>query len=110
MTSWAQLEAFLKAEAAKVGPAINAIAKFFKPMVEAGLEEIATAALNAVMAQAPAVISGQQKFSNAVSDVVTTLGQTGKTVATSIAQVAVQQAYNTLSAQINPPTQAAPAP
>jgi hypothetical protein len=101
MTSLAQLEAFLKSEAAKIGPAVNAIAKFFKPMVEAGLEEVATAALNAVMVQAPQVISGQTKFANAVSDVVTTLGTTGKTVATNIAQVAVQQAYNTLSAQIH---------
>ncbi len=108
MTSLAQLEAFLKAEAAKLGPAINAIAKFFKPLIVASLEEIATAALNAVMLQAPKVASGEEKFSAAVSDVVTSLGTTGKAVGSALAETAVQTAYNTLSAIVNPP--AAPAP
>jgi hypothetical protein len=109
MTSWKQLEAFLKAEAAKIGPAINAIAKAFKPMIEAGLEEIATAALNSVMVQAPKVLAGEEKFSAAVSDVITSLGTSGKSVGTAIAMTAVQQAYNVISALANPTT-AKPAP
>ncbi len=108
MTSLAQLEAFLKAEAAKIGPAINAIAKFFKPLVIASLEEIATAALNAVMAQAPKVATGEQKFETAVSEVVTSLGVTGKAVGAALAETAVQSAYNTLSSIVNPPATPAP--
>lgn len=108
MTSWAQLEAFLKSEAAKIGPAINAIAKSIKPMVEASLEEVATVALNAVMAEAPKVISGAEKFSSAVSTVISSVGANGKTVGLSLAQVSVQSAYNTLSAIIHP--QLAPPP
>jgi hypothetical protein len=102
MTSWAQLEAFLKMEAAKIGPAINAIAQFFKPMAVASLEEIATAALNSVMAEAPKVLAGTEKFANAVSNVITTAGQNGKVVAASLAETAVQAAYNTLSTIIHP--------
>ena len=108
MTSLAQLEAWLKSEAAKIGPAINAAAAFFKPMVIAAAEEVATAALNAVMAQAPKVISGEEKFNAAVSDVVTSLGTVGKSVGSALASTAVQSAYNVISAILHPPTSPAP--
>ena len=103
MTSWAQLEAFLKSEAAKLGPAINAIAANFKPMLIASLEEIATAALNAVMAQAPKVLSGEEKLSAAISDIITGLGAQGKKVGSDLAAAAAQAAYNTISSILNPP-------
>ena len=108
MTSLAQLEAWLKSDPAMICPSINSAAAFFKPMVIASLEEVGTLALNAVMAEAPKVLSGAEKLSNATATVITSLGASGKSVGTALAQTAVQSAYNVISNLIHPP--AAPAP
>jgi hypothetical protein len=105
MTSWAQFEAFLKAEAAKAAAAINAAARFFKPMVVAGAEELAKAALASVLEQAPKVISGEEKLNAATSSVLTGLASQGKSIGLSIATAAVQAAYNQVSVQLHPPAQ-----
>lgn len=77
------------------------IAVDIKPLVIASAEELATIALNAVATQAPLVLSGQEKFSAAVSTVITGLGANGKSIGVSVAEAAVQSAYNTISALIN---------
>lgn len=60
---------------------------------EAALEDLAGVALNAVVAQAPLLITGQEKFGGAVTAVVQAVEAGGKTVAVQTAQMAVQQAY-----------------
>jgi hypothetical protein len=89
---------------------LEAIAKYFKPMVIAGAEEIAQAALQAVLNKAPLVISGQQKFDAAVSEVVSGLGAQGKQVGIDIAMTAVQDSYAKISAMVAAHQQAAATP
>lgn len=74
-----------------------------KPLVEAAEEEIATIALNAVMSEAPKVIAGSEKLSNATSIVINSLGANGKRISANVAQAAVQSSYNFLSAMLHPP-------
>lgn len=102
MSFWTSLESELTAAIKSLGPQITAAANYFKPMVQASAQELAQVALQAVLAQAPAVISGQQKLSNATSQVLTTLGTAGKTVAVADATAAIQAAYNAVSAAAHP--------
>lgn len=60
--------------------------------IEIGVEELAGIALNAVIAEAPKVVSGTEKFGNAVASVVQTVEAQGKTIAIQTAQMSVQQA------------------
>jgi hypothetical protein len=87
----------LEAWAESVKEKIIAVADAFLPTVvndiEVALEDIAAIAGNAVLAQATAVLSGTEKFGNAVADVVQTVETQGKTVAIQTAQMAVQQAF-----------------
>lgn len=101
MSFWNDFDLFLKNALKAVGDGIKNFATLIKPVVQAGAEEIATAALNAVMAEAPKVISGSEKFDSAVSNVVTGLSSRGKAVAVSVAAAAVQTAYNELSALLH---------
>lgn len=64
-------------------------------IVEVALEDLAEIAGKAVLAQASSVLSGQEKFGAAVTDVVQTVEASGKTVALSSAQTAVQAAFST---------------
>jgi len=79
------------------------IATDIKPLVIVGAEELATLALNAVATEAPKVLSGSEKFSNAVATVLASLSSSGKSVLVSVAEAAIQIAYNTLSGLLNPP-------
>lgn len=79
------------------------LAAQIKPLVEAAEEEIATIALNAVMSEAPKVLAGSEKLSNATSTVINSLATNGKRIGANVAQAAVQSAYNFLSAALHPP-------
>lgn len=103
MSFFSSLEAAIKTEFAKIEPTLAAIWKAIKPMVEATAEEIATIALNAVTQNALATLSGAEKLSTAVNNVVTTLATQGKSVTVTNAETAVQSAYNYLSTQIPTP-------
>lgn len=101
MSFWNDVEHFLKEAIDQLGDELVHLAKLIKPLVVAGAEELATSALNAVMAEAPKVVAGTVKFDSAVSTVVTGLAGRGKSVAVSVAAAAVQTAYNELSAILN---------
>lgn len=64
-------------------------------LVEVAFEDLASIAGKAVLAQALKVASGQEKFGNAVQDVVQTVESSGKTVGIQTAQAAVQIAFLT---------------
>lgn len=81
---------------------LKPLADKIKPMIKATEEEIATVALNAVAAEAPKVLSGQEKLSNATSNVITTLASQGKSIGATAAQAAVQVSYNFLSNLLHP--------
>lgn len=72
-------------------------AQYFLPKVEAivevALEDLAHIASEAVLSQAPKLISGEVKFGNAVSQVIDTVEAQGKTVLQQTAGAAVQLAY-----------------
>ena len=100
---WSSIGAALSSVFATAVTDVKAIAAYFKPMVQASAQEIATLAMQSVLAEAPKVLAGTEKFSNAVSTVITTLGTQGKAIALSDASAAVQAAYNYVSAQVNAP-------
>ena len=89
----------LEAFAVSAKDKILAFASDFLPEVasdaEIALEDLAGLAMNAVLAQAGSLISGREKFGNAVDSVVQQVEESGKTVLQQTAQMAVQQAYLT---------------
>ncbi|HEY4115904.1 MAG TPA: hypothetical protein VGM17_17745 [Rhizomicrobium sp.] len=102
MSTTNSLQAFLQtleAFAQTVKDKIAAFASDFLPQVESdaeiALEDLASLAMNAVLAQAGGVVSGREKFGNAVDTVVQQVEQSGQTVLQQTAQMAVQQAYLT---------------
>ena len=97
MSFWTNFEIELTKVVAAAKVEIAAAAAYFAPKLEAGAEEVASAALAAVLTQAPLVISGSEKLSAATSSVVSTIASTGKTVAVNIAETAVQAAVNKLT-------------
>jgi hypothetical protein len=76
---------------------VKSLADSFLPkagkLAEAAIEDVFEIAATAVLTQAPKVISGQEKFSNAVDVVVKSVTAQGKTIAINTAQAAVQLAY-----------------
>lgn len=66
------------------------------PTAKAALSDVVSIAGAAVIAEASKTISGQEKFGNAVQNVINTVKAQGKVVAVSTAQVAVQAAYEAL--------------
>jgi len=102
LTFGQKLEAFAEKEKA----AVVALAGKFLPEIEQGLEtvvqdvevaleDIAGLVFQSVLAEAPKLISGEEKFGNAVDNVVQTVEAGGKTIFQTTAQMAVQQAYLT---------------
>lgn len=73
------------------------IVNFIRPIVTATIKELAQIALDAVKAEVPKVLSGQEKFNSAVNTVANSLKVSGKTAATSLIEVAVEAAYQGLS-------------
>lgn len=80
-----------------LGDQIKAVAASFLPkaeaLVEVSIDQILSIAAQAVLTEAPKVISGQEKFQNAVNSVLKTVGTSGKTIAVNTAGAAVQLAY-----------------
>ena len=89
----------LEALAQSVKARILVFAAAFLPQAENDIEialgDLAEIALNAVLAQAPKLVSGREKFGNAVASVVQNVEASGKTVLQQTAEMAVQQAYLT---------------
>lgn len=90
-----KLEAFFEGVKDKVIEFADAFLPEAENDLEVGIEDIAELCGAAVMAQAPAVISGQEKFGNAVDSVVQQVEAGGKTIAQATAQAGVQQAFLT---------------
>lgn len=84
----AKLQA-LGTEAEKV---IESVGTVVVADVEAAFQELGTLALNAVLAEAPKVLSGAEKFGSAVTSVVQAVEASGKAVLVQDAQMAVQAA------------------
>lgn len=100
MSFWTDFDAALNKAVALAKAELVAVAHYFAPKLEAGAEEVATVALQAVLAQAPALISGSEKLSAATSAVVSAIAASGKTVAVNIAETAVQAAVNKLTPKV----------
>ena len=75
----------------------TSIVNFVRPLITTTAKELAQIALNAVVAEVPKVISGQEKFNSAVNNVANTLKNSGKSAATALIEVAVEAAYQGLS-------------
>lgn len=101
MSFWTDFEAAVKADIVKIEASLASIAKAIKPVVIASAEEVGQAAIQAVLAEAPKVISGQEKAGNAISSVVATIKLNGKSVLASTAETAVQTAFTLISNKIN---------
>ena len=91
---FSDLEASIVAEAKVVEADLVKVEHFFIPLIEAAAAEIGKAALNAVLAAAPLVLTGQQKLSAAVASVQATLLASGKTAALGLIATAVQAAHD----------------
>lgn len=88
-----QIETAAKALWSKIVAVADAIEPIVETAVEDTIEDLGTIAMNAVITQAPLVISGTEKFGAAVTSVVQTVEAAGKTIPEQNAQVAVQAAY-----------------
>lgn len=96
--SFSSIASAISSAAAKAIADLGPLWEKLKPVVEATAEELAMASLQAVVAQIPAVASGQEKMSAASSQVVTALGAAGKTAAASLITASVQLAFNQIQA------------
>lgn len=97
MSIFASIKSKLSAIVTSLGNQIKAVAATFLPkaeaLVEVGVEDILNIAASAVLAEAPRLISGQDKFQSAVQSVVQTVASQGKTIAVNTAGAAVQLAF-----------------
>lgn len=94
-----KITAFFKAKEAEVIQFADNFLPEVESDLEVGIEDIAELVGAAVIAEAPKVISGEEKFGNAVTSVTQqveagALGE-GKTVALATVQAGVQAAYLT---------------
>lgn len=102
MSFWSDLEVELAVGVKSLEAELSKVVTYFKPIVLASAQDLAQVAIQAVLAEAPKVISGTEKLSSATSTVLTTLGAAGKTVGITDAMAAVQAAYNAVSAAVHP--------
>lgn len=102
--SFAQIFTDLENEAnVKLAEVGSEIKQFFvkeEPIIVAEAEhvlrQLASLALSAVIAEAPKLISGQEKFGNAVASITQSVEASGKKVLIADAQLAVQAAFRTI--------------
>ena len=106
-TIWAEVEAEAIAAVNAVEGGIEKLAAEIGPVivadVEALLKELCQLAIGAVLAEAPKVISGSEKFSSAVTNVFQTVEARGKAVAIENVRMAVQSAYQMVKFAISKP-------
>ena len=98
LATWiANLEIEAKEKLDALGAEAQHIVEKIGPVVVAdigsALEELGKLALDAVIAEAPKLISGREKFGSAVTNVVQSLEGQGRTILVQDAQMAVQNAY-----------------
>lgn len=97
MSIFTSVRAKLSAIVDSLAKQIKAVSASFLPkaeaIVEVGVEDVLNVAAQAVLAEAPRLISGQDKFKNAVDSVLKTVGTSGKTIAVNTAGAAVQLAF-----------------
>lgn len=89
------LENFFAGAAKEVEAVAAGLVPKLENLVEVALEDLAAFAGRAVLDEASKVISGKEKFGNAVTNVVQSVEAQGKTVAIQTAQTAVQTAFLT---------------
>ena len=94
----ARVKAWIAAKEAEIKRYVDKFVSEVEKDVEIAFEDLAEIAGAAVLKAAPLVISGQEKFGQAVTDVVQTVEASGKTVAINTAQTAVQQAFDQVQA------------
>lgn len=109
LSTWfANLEVEAKTEIDKLGAEAEVIAekvgKVIIPEVEAFLKELGSLAIQAVIAEAPKLISGSEKFGSAVTSIVQTVESQGKAIAIQDAQMAVQGAFRAVQVAVSVPT------
>lgn len=89
----------LRAFFATVRTDLEQFASKFLPKIadsfETAVADLAKFAGQAVMEEAPKVISGTEKFGNAVTNLIQTVEAKGKQIAVSKAQQVIQTAYDT---------------
>lgn len=90
-----RVKAFIKKEEAYFKEVAAEFLPKLENALEVALEDLAEIAGKAVLTEAVAAISGNEKFGAAVTHVIQTVEASGKTVALSTAQTAVQTAYLT---------------
>lgn len=108
LATWiANLEVEAKAKLDELGADAQTIIEKIGPVIvkdiESALEVLGKLALNAVIAEAPKLISGEEKFGNAVANVVQSVEGQGETVLIQDAQMAVQNAYYAFKLAISTP-------
>lgn len=104
MSFWSDLGASITAEVKVLESQAIALVQHFKPMIEADAASLGKAAVAAVLAQAPLLISGQEKLSGAISSVSSTLAAQSKTAGLALIESAVQASYNAIGMQAPKPT------
>ena len=104
MSFWSSLSSAISAGIKALGAQLAQFAATIKPVVVAEAEVVGQAALAAVMAEAPKLISGQEKLASAVTNVQASLTATGKTASLTVIQAAVQDAHDQLAQAIHAPT------
>lgn len=101
----AQVETDAKAAIQAVVGGVEKLAEEIGPVLvndaEALLKELFDIATSAVLAEAQKAISGQEKFGNAVANVIQTVEAQGKQVILQDAHMAVQGAYNIVKLQLS---------
>ena len=98
MSFWTDLESAISAEAKALEAKLAQAYQYFKPLVQATAQELGSLALNAVLTEAPAVISGQEKLGNAINNVKSQLLAQGKTAGLGLIETAVQAAHDYMAA------------
>lgn len=95
-----RLETYAEEAKDKIVQVAEDIGEIVIDAAEATLEEIAPIAIDAVVQEAPKVISGQEKFGAAVTHLIQTVEARGKTIGLTNAQMAIQAAYQKLKQDI----------
>lgn len=90
-----RLEAFFETVKEDLVQFTEAFLPKVEHLLEVAFEDLAELAGKAVMEELPKVVSGSEKFGNAVTNVIQTVEASGKTIAIQTAQTAVQSAYLT---------------
>jgi hypothetical protein len=101
----AEVEADAKAAIAAVEGGVEKIAEAIGPVIitdaEAMLKQLFDLSVQAVLDEAQKVISGTEKFGNAVTSVTQTIEAQGKAVVIQDVQAAVQTSYNIVKLSVS---------